>query len=170
VSKASRPLFMTFSNMGDDAVGPTPSNVGKNLRHPWLFRPRAVRTRFFVRTLWLSLTDDPCRNDLPHDLPSKGVVRSFSHRQIPLVRDAPRHLPPEPDHRPPGSLPEPWFREPPHPVWFGHQHACFRHILHTLRCVLDPRILWLQNPRRECRVPLFGFFQFNVLRAHHEHH
>jgi len=74
---------MTFSNMGDDAVGPTPSNVGKNLRHPWLLRPRAASTRFFVRTLWLSHTGDPCRHDLPHNLPSKGsFARSATARSL----------------------------------------------------------------------------------------
>jgi hypothetical protein len=155
--------------MGDDAVGPTPSNVGKNLRHPRLLKPRAARTRFFVRTLWFPHTGTLCRHDLPPNLPSRGC-RSVSHRQIPSLRDAPRHSPPEPEHLPPRSPAEPSSREPPQPVWFGHQHVCFRHILHTLRCALDPRILWLQNHRRERPVPLFGFFQFNVPRAHHEHH
>jgi len=155
--------------MGDDAVGPTPPNVGKNLRHPRLLRPRAAHTRFFVRTLWLLHTGTPCRHDPPPNHPFRSR-RSVCHRQIPSLRDAPRHSPPEPEHLPPRSPTEPSSCEPPHSVWFCHQPQCVRHILHTLRCVLDPRNLWCQNPRRECLVPLFGFFQFNVPRAHHEHH
>jgi hypothetical protein len=94
---------------------------------------------------------------------------SVDHRQVPSKRNAPRRSPRKPEHLPPWSLAEPSLRKPPHPVWFCHQPACFRHILHTLRCALGPRIPWLQNPRYECRVPLVGFCQFNVPRAHHEH-
>jgi hypothetical protein len=105
-------------------------------------------------------------------LPAVSLARarcSVSGGQIPSERDAPRHSPPEPEHLPPRSLTPSSRREPPHPAWFGHQPRCFRHIRHALRCALGRRIQWLQSHRHDVRVPLFGFCQFNVPRAHHEH-
>jgi hypothetical protein len=105
-------------------------------------------------------------------LPAVSLARarcSVSGGQIPSERDAPRHSPPEPEHLPPRSLTPSSRREPPHPAWFGHQPRCFRHIRHAVRCALGRRIQWLQSHRHDVRVPLFGFCQFNVPRAHHEH-
>jgi hypothetical protein len=122
----------------------------------------------FTRALWFTPTDAPCRDCFLCDSPSRAR-RSVHSCQIPSRRDAPRHSPPEPEHLPPRSLALPSRREPPHPVWFGHQPKCFRHIRHALRCALGRRPPWLQSLENDGRVPLLGFCQFNVPRAHHEH-
>jgi hypothetical protein len=107
--------------------------------------PRSPSVRLlFARTLRLFPADASCRhgpayptsrrrNDKPWSHQTRGQTTFRARRTTPL----PSRVEAPSTSESPTTTRKCWS-EPPHPPWFGHQTACFRHILHALRCALDP--------------------------------
>lgn len=153
--------------MGDDAVGPTPSNVGKSRCHArllWVER----RSHAFLRASALAPTHRRSLSLRSHS--RQPLSRSSFVRPPPDSFTARRTTSPTSGTGAPSTSEShktfisraatPRLIWPPAPMLPTHpSHAALR---------ARPPQQMASNHRREDRVPLFGFFQCNTPRAHHE--